>query len=199
MSFSHGSLLNVSKIAREVAKSRKTVEGYLSLLHDLLLSFEIPIFERRAQRAVVQHPKFYLFDAGIFNSLRPRGILDKSEEIPGAALEGLVAQHLRAWSAYSLEPHTVTFWRTQSGLEVDFIVYGPNLFAAIEVKHARRVDRSDLKGLHAFGKEYPEAQRFCLYRGDETLTVEGVRCLPVEVFLKTLVPSRYEWGGVTRG
>jgi hypothetical protein len=34
---------------------------------------------------------------------------------------------------------------------------------------------SDLKGLHAFGKAYPEAQRFCLYRGDEMLTVDGVR------------------------
>jgi predicted AAA+ superfamily ATPase len=73
--------------------------------------------------------KFYLFDAGIFNSLMAR-----------AALEGLVAQHLWAWSAYLLEPHTATFWRTQSGLEVDFIVHGSNLFVAIEVKHSRLLD-----------------------------------------------------------
>ena len=39
--------------------------------------------------------------------------------------EALVAQHLRAFCQ---------FWHTRSGLEVDFIVYGPNLFLAIEVK-----------------------------------------------------------------
>jgi hypothetical protein len=32
-----------------------------------------------------------------FLATRPAGLLDRPEEIAGAALEGLVAQHLRAW------------------------------------------------------------------------------------------------------
>ena len=50
---------------------------------------------------MVSHPKFYFFDAGVFTTLRPKGPLDSSQEISGAALEGLVAQHLRAWNAYN--------------------------------------------------------------------------------------------------
>ena len=50
-------------------------------------------FQRRALRQLVQHQKFYLFDAGVFRSLRPRGPLDAPEEMEGMALEGLVAQH----------------------------------------------------------------------------------------------------------
>ena len=39
-SFSHGSLLSISEVARECEVSRTTVEGYISILEDLL----IPIF-----------------------------------------------------------------------------------------------------------------------------------------------------------
>jgi len=40
---------------------------------------------------------------------------------------------------------------------VDFVVDGPKLFLAVEVKRRRRVERSDLKALQAFGEDYPEA------------------------------------------
>jgi hypothetical protein len=41
-------------------------------------------------------PKFYLFDTGVYNQLRPRGPLDSPNEIGGMCLEGLVLQHLKA-------------------------------------------------------------------------------------------------------
>jgi len=53
-----------------------------------------------------QHPKFYFFDTGVFNALRPSGPLDRSEEKAGQALEGLVAQHLTVWIDYR-HPATV--------------------------------------------------------------------------------------------
>ena len=54
----------------------------------------MPIFNKRAQRAVIRHPKFYFFDPGVFHYLRPKGLLDRAGEMEGPALEGL-AQHLR--------------------------------------------------------------------------------------------------------
>ena len=100
VSFSHGSILNTSNVARECEVERKVVEGYITILEDLLLAFHLPVFTKRAKRAVVSHPKFYSFDAGVFRSLRPSGPLDRTEEIEGCALEGLVAQHLIAWNSY---------------------------------------------------------------------------------------------------
>jgi predicted AAA+ superfamily ATPase len=90
----------VSNVARECAVERKVVEGYFRVLDDLLLSFRLPVFTRRAKRMTAQHPKFYFFDSGIFNTLRPSGPLDRPEERAGQALEGLVAQHVRAWIDY---------------------------------------------------------------------------------------------------
>ena len=190
VSFSHAQLLNVSNIARDSAVGRKAVEGYLGVLEDLLLGFRLPVFRKRAARATVAHDKFYLFDCGVFGGLRPAGPLDRPEEIAGAALEGLVAQHLRAWLAYRNVGDRMFHWRTRAGSEVDLVIYGPNQFTAIEVKHSATVRRSDLRALRSFHADYtpPEARRLLLYLGDERLYVDGIVCLPCERFLRALHP-----------
>ena len=190
VSFSHASLLNVSNVAREAQVSRKTVEGYLEVLDDLLLAWQVPVFTRRAQRATVAHPKFYWFDAGVFRSLRPRGPLDRPQEIEGAALEGLVAQHLRAWVGYSRSEFEIGYWRTRSGVEVDFVVYGSEGFWAIEVKNTAVVRGEDVRSLRAFASDYPESELLLVYRGHDRVVVNGVRCVPVEHFLTGLRPGR---------
>jgi len=190
ISFSHGAVLNVSEVARECQVSRKTVEGYLGILGDLLLAFQIPVFTKRAQRNLTAHPKFFWFDAGVFRALRPAGPLDRPEEIAGAALEGLVAQHLRAWIDYSGEDYALSFWRTKAGSEVDFVIYGRGGFWALEVKHSASVRPADLRGLKAFREDYPEASLRLLYRGKESLEVDGIRCLPCDAFLRRLVPGQ---------
>ena len=136
VSFSHGSVLTLTNVARDAAVNRKTVEGFVEVLEDLLVSFKVPVFTKRARRATAVHPKFYFFDAGVFRSLRPDGPLDQPSEIDGAALEGLVAQQLRAWIAYTPNDHELFYWRTRSGVEVDFVVYGTQQFAAIGISSA---------------------------------------------------------------
>jgi predicted AAA+ superfamily ATPase len=190
ISFSHASVLNISNVARECEIERKTVEGYVGILEDLMLGFRLPVFTRRAKRAVVGHPKFYFFDAGVFRAARPSGPLDKSAEIDGAALEGLVAQHLRAWNSYRGGDNRLHYWRTRAGAEVDFVVYGEDGFWAIEVKNSRRVDPHDVRALTAFRDDYPEAKTILLHRGDERLEIDGVRCVPCEEFLRALDPAR---------
>ena len=159
------------------------VEGYIGILEDLLLSYRIPVFTRRAKRAVATHPKFYFFDTGIFSILRPSGPLDRPEEKAGAALEGLVAQHIRAWIDYVHPECKLYYWRTSAGSEIDFVVYGKDTFYAIEVKNATTIHPQDLRALRAFGEDYPEAQRFLLYRGKEKLLRNGITIEPVDKFL----------------
>jgi len=185
-SFSHGSILTVSNVARECAVERKVVEGYLRILEDLLLAFRLPVFTRRAKRMTAQHPKFYFFDSGIFNALRPSGPLDRPEERAGQALEGLVAQHLRAWIDYRHPAANLCYWRTSAGTEIDFVVYGKDLFWAIEVKNAASIQPRDLTALKTFGEDYPEAERFVLYRGSEKLRRDGIMIYPCRDFLLSL-------------
>lgn len=194
ISFSHAGVLNLSEVARECAVGRKTVEGYLEILEDLLLAFLVPVFRRRARRRASTHPKFYFADTGVFRSLRPAGPLDRPEEIRGAALEGLVAQHLRGWLAYSESAGAagarLHFSRTRAGSEVDFVLYGPGVFWALEVKHAARVRPADLRSLARFREDYPEAQCRLAYLGEERLDIGGIRCLPVGELLSAIIPGQ---------
>ncbi len=188
MSFSHGQILNVNNIARESSVKRHTVDNFIGILEDLLLSVRLNVFTHRAQRELSQHPKFYFFDVGVFRALRKMGPRDSSQEIDGSALEGLVFQHLRSWIHYSKGQRNLYFWRTKAGLEVDFIIYGENDFWAIEVKSSRVLSPDDIKGLKHFSEDYPEAKTLLLYRGPR-MEYNHVLCMPVDEFLKQLQPN----------
>lgn len=190
VSFSHASLINIAEVSRECEVSRKTVEGYVSVLEDMLLGYRLPVFSRRAKRQLIKQSKFYFADCGVFRSVRPKGPLDRPGEIDGAALEGLVCQHLKAWADYSGSGNQLFFWRTQAGSEVDFVVYGESEFCAIEVKNSAKLNRKDLRGLKTFLSDYPGSRAVLLYRGSERLLIDGVLCLPCSDFLKALYPGR---------
>jgi predicted AAA+ superfamily ATPase len=191
ISFSHASVLNLSSVARECQVSRKTVEGYLEILEDLLLGFRLTVFSKRAKRLLTAHPKFYFFDAGVFRANRPSGPLDAPSELDGLALEGLLAQHLRAWCDYSEGDHQIYFWQTRAQLELDFVVYGNSGIRGIEVKNTSRVRPEDLRALKAFAEDYPQAELFLLYRGERRAKIDGVLCMPVEEFLRELTPGKF--------
>lgn len=192
ISFSQGSILNLAQVGRECQVGRKTVEGYLDILEDLLLCFRVPVFTKRAKRHLVSHDKFYYFDVGVYRSLRPSGPLDRPEEIEGPALEGLVAQHLMAWAAYRESPARLYYWRTKSGSEVDFVVYGPDTFWAVEVKRSGSIHGKDLRPLRTFCQDYPEAKACLAYLGRERLLIDGILCIPCRELLLGLDPARPE-------
>ncbi len=190
ISFSYGQILNVANIARECSVKRHTVDNFITILEDLLLSMRLDVFSHRAQRELSQHPKFYFFDCGVFRAIRKIGPGDSHQEVDGSALEGLVFQHLKSWIHYSKGRHDLFFWRTKSGLEVDFILYGEHGFWAIEVKNSRTVSPDDIRGLTHFVEDYPQAKPLLLYRGLSKIEYKNVFCIPVEQFLKQLHPNQ---------
>lgn len=109
MAFSHGSIVNSSNISRECMVKRSTVENYIEILKDLLIGYTLEVFSKRAKRALISHPKFYFFDAGVFLSLRERNLGDKKKDIEDSALEGIVAEHLRTWIDLQKEKHKFFF------------------------------------------------------------------------------------------
>ena len=177
-SFSQAGILNVAEVAREVGVDRKTAGGYFDLLEDLLIATRLPVFTRRARRRMTTHPRFFLFDAGVYRTIRPTGPLDSPEEIDGAALETLVFQELRAYIAYRSLDLKLFTWRTGAGVEVDFVAYGGDGLFAIKVKRSRRVRRADLQGLTQFRADYPMARCVLLFGGDRHEHRDGIDLLP---------------------
>jgi len=190
VSFAHGTVMNVADVARDCGVNRSTTVNYVEILEDLLLSYRVPPFMKRAQRKSVVKPKFYLFDAGVYRSLRPAGPMDRPEEIGGVALEGLVMQHLRGWIDLRDDRHRLHYWGTRTGTEVDAVVYGDTGLVAIEVTRARSLRPADFRGLRSFREVYPEATLVLLHGGPDRTRRDDVWCVPVERFLRELHPDR---------
>ncbi|MBN2124500.1 MAG: ATP-binding protein [Deltaproteobacteria bacterium] len=186
-SFSQGSVLNVSTVARDCAVPRKTVEGYFDILHDLQVGYRIPLFQKRARRKIQAHPIFYFFDAGLFRALRPLGPLEDEGGITGPALETLVLQELLAISSYLRKRVQIHYWRSVNKMEVDFIVYGEKTFLAIEVTKSGRVREDDTAGLKAFLQEYPQANAYLLYGGSERHYEDKIHFIPAADFFRNAV------------
>lgn len=185
-SFSQGSLLNVTEIAREAAIERKTVEDYFQILEDLLLATRIPVFTKKAKRKTVTHQKFYYFDVGVYRALRPMGPFDTPEEAEGPALESLVFQEVQAINSYFDLKYDIYFWRTVDKLEIDFILYGPKGLIAIEVKRSKKINADDLKALKAFQSDYPVVKSYIFYGGEQTLYFDSIEAIPVAQALLAL-------------
>lgn len=185
-SFSVGSPVNASAIARDAMIGRKTVENYFSILSDLMLGYLLPAFTRRAKRKIIFHPKFYFFDTGVFQALRPKGPIDSTSEIGGHALENLFFQNLMAINDSLSLNYNFYYHQTISGSEVDFVAYGQKGFSAFEIKHSSRFSASQLHPLAAFGEEYPEAKLYLIYTGTETLYIKNVTIFPITYALEHL-------------
>jgi predicted AAA+ superfamily ATPase len=178
--FSQASVLNRIKVAEDAAIGRRAAEGYFEVLKDLLLSVELPVFSKRAKRTLIRHRKFYFFDTGVFRSIRPMGVLDSEEDLKGAAFETLVLQELRALNNAHEWGAEIFFWRTQLKQEVDFVLYGPQIFTAIEVKSSSRLRPEDFAGLKLFGEDYPQAKRILIHGGTRKEFVNGIQIIPAE-------------------
>lgn len=185
-SFSQGSVLNISSVARDCAVQRKVVENYFSILEDLLIAYRVPIFSRKAKRRLAAHPKFYFFDVGVYRTLRSAGPLDMPEEIEGAVFETLLFQEFNAVNAALGLGYKIYYWRTSNNTEVDFVLYGDKGILAFEVKRTRKVANSMLRGLRSFLADYPMAKAYFIYGGERRMREGDIEIIPMSDILKGL-------------
>lgn len=185
-SFSQGSVLNISAVARDCAVERKVVENYFSILEDLLIAYRIPVFSERAKRRMIAHPKFYFFDSGVYRAIRPMGPLDRPEEAEGIAYETLIFQELNAINSYMESGYKIFYWRTADDMEVDFVLYGSKGILAFEVKRTGKVSREMTRGLRAFLKAYPMSKAYLIYGGERRLRDENIEIIPIKEALLSL-------------
>jgi len=185
-SFSQAAPLNVSKVASECAVERTVVIDYFSILQDLLISVELPIFSKKAKRELMTKSKFFFFDCGLYQAIRPRGPLDSDSEINGFALETLVLQNIRALNDYYEWKYELFYWHTRKHQEVDLILYGPKNLIAIEVKSTERPQKKDFESLLLFKEDYPMAKVMMIYGGTEEKTLHGIQMIPANLFFKNI-------------
>lgn len=185
-SLSQGQVLNITNVAREAAIERSVVTGYFEILRDLLIGYFLPPFTKKAKRRLISHPKFYYFDPGVYHAIRPMGPYDTPKELGGISLETLIHQQINAVNDLLELGYKMYYFRTASGVEVDFILYGERGIKALEVKATDHFQDNMLAGLKNFSRDYPESQLYLLYGGNKKMYVDNVTILPIQEALLTL-------------
>lgn len=180
----NGEQVNFTAVGSDAGVPPRTVQEYYQVLKGTLVGHYLPAFRGTRSRKPVSTAKFYLFDVGVANTLRRSRAIEPGSDAWGRALEHLAFLELRSWLDYRDRDDPLTYWRSRSRFEVDFLV-GDRV--AIEVKAKERVTARDTRGLRALAEELPLRRKLVvcherLRRVDD----DGIEILPVPQFLTEL-------------
>jgi hypothetical protein len=169
-----GTLLNFAELSRSAAIAQSTLKRYFALLEMLFLVVRVPSWERNAGKRLVKAPKVFLPDSGLLNYLTGSTAesLSAKPGLAGGLVETFVLAELLKHLAFSGARLSLWHYRTQTNIEVDFILENRlGQITGIEVKASATVDAKDFKGLrHLQETEAAIFQRgMVLYAGREVV------------------------------
>jgi len=182
--FSNGEMVNYTNIASDCGVSAPTIKEYFQILQDTLIGRFVPSYQKKPKRRVILTPKFYFFDIGIVNHLLKRGKIEMGSEIFGNAFEHFIYHEIYAHSSYSGLEYPISYWRTTSQLEVDFVL--GNHEVAIEVKSSNKISERHLNGLKSFSEEYKVKHLVLVCNESLPRLHNNIWILPWQIFLQKL-------------
>jgi predicted AAA+ superfamily ATPase len=177
---SHGELLNYTNIARDCGVDAKTVKAYYQILVDTFVGYYVyPFYKKSKRNHLSETPKFYLFDVGVAQYLQKSRINQLSGVEAGNAFEHFMLTELMAYSHYSEKYFEIRFWRTSTGLEVDFVLGDGEV--AIECKISTQVRASDIKGLNAFCEDYQPKKAIVVSQDSRARRLVSENHTPIDI------------------
>ena len=183
--YAHGEITNYCNIARECGVDSKTVKEYYQILIDTLLAIRVEPFKKRQSRQVItKASKYYMFDVGVAGYLTKRNLAEQKGAEFGKAFEHFLLMEMVAYRSYAGKDFAINFWRTKSGLEVDFVLGVGEV--AIEIKGAGRIDRKDINGLEAFTQACSPKRSIIVCNEKERRIHGKIEISPWEIFLQQL-------------
>jgi len=167
-------LLNFADVSRTSRLSQTTLKRYFSLLEMLFLVVRLPSWERNRAKRMVKAPKVFLPDSGLLAHLAgiTEDALVPGTGLPGGLVETYVLGELLKHLAFSEKGLTLNHYRTQTNIEVDFILENRlGKLTGIEVKASGSVDGKDFKAMRHLKETEPQSfQRgIVLYAGREVV------------------------------
>jgi predicted AAA+ superfamily ATPase len=182
----NGKIVNFTNVANDAQVPRTTIYEYFEILKDTLIIHELPAWRKSAKRKPIAASKYYFFDVGVVGALQGRSFRPRTPEF-GEAFETYVMHELACYRDYvSGEP--LSYWRSTSGFEVDFILGG---HTAVETKAKENVSPRDIRSLRALAEERKLKRYLCVSLEPRPRKVDEVLILPYREFLQELWSGKY--------
>jgi predicted AAA+ superfamily ATPase len=188
IALANSEMINFTKLANDCQVPPSTVTEYVGLLEDTLVGYLLPAWTESKKRKAIKTGKFYFFDPGITHMLAGTEALDRNSNLYGKSFEQFICMELRAYLSYRRKKLPLTYWRSKSGHEVDFLI---GTRTAIEVKASRKISRNDFKGLN-YLKEEGVFKNLILVSQDPISTLtSNILTVPWQKFLSDLWKDKF--------
>ncbi len=180
---SNTELINFANIGSDAGVPARSVAEYFTILEDTLLGYLLEPYTKTKKRKAITTAKFYFFDVGVCNVLAGRKNIKPKTELFGKVLEHLIFTELKAFCHYHHDPRILSYWRSKSGYEVDFLLADET---AIEVKASGMVTERHCTGLKALGEELNLKKKIIVSLDHSPRRMGSIEILPVQIFLHKL-------------
>ena len=149
-------LLNLAEVSRVASIPYATLNHYMVLLESLFLVVRQPAWHVNLNKRLIKMPKIYFADTGLL--LNQLGVGKETVlgngRLLGSVLENFVFTELKKLMNCSQFGLQMYHYRTQSGIEVDFVLENrAGQIVGIEVKASETISPEDWKGLNVLGEE----------------------------------------------
>ena len=183
----NGTIVNFTNVANDAQVARTTVYEYFEILKDTLILHELPAWRKTKTRKPLVSSKYYFFDVGVVGALQGRVFRPGTPGF-GEAFETFLMHELVSHRDYESD-ETLSYWRSTSGFEVDFII-GDH--TAVEVKAKESVSPQDLRSLRALAEEKKLKRYLCVSLEARTRKTQDIVILPFKTFLEALWNGEYQ-------
>ncbi len=183
----HGKMINYENIASDAEIPRSTVRDYFQILRDTLVGEDLPAWRHSQKRKSVSTAKFYFFDGGVVNALNGRRHLSPGAPEYGEAFETYIYHEIKSYCEYN-GIRDLHYWRSKSGIEVDFII---NNRIAVEVKAKPVVANRDLKNLRLLKEENLIEHYVLVSLESSRRIVDDIEILSWQAFIEKLWDGAY--------
>lgn len=179
-------LLQVSDLARDLGVAVNTIKAWLSVLEATYQIVVIRPYYANIGKRLVKTPKVYFTDVGMLCYLT--GLKDPehaaSGPMGGAIFETAVLSEIFKSTLHQGNEPRIHFWRTSTGVEVDFLVEHQTQLIAIEAKSTSTPRPEMARGLQLLKKDLGELiqKSYLIHMGRNYLPMgDGVMALPMVV------------------
>jgi predicted AAA+ superfamily ATPase len=181
-------MVNYTNVANDAQVPRQTVRLWFQILIDTMLGYELPSYTSTVKRKSVQTAKFYFFDTGIVRTLRRLSSIRPESADFGEFFEQYIFMELNAWIDYRKPEERLSYWRSLSGYEVDFLIGNT---VAIEVESTTFAQERHLSGLRALRDDGIFKRFIIVSRDERPRKLDGIEILPWREFLDQLWTNEF--------
>ncbi len=171
LAFQVGQLVSVNELSQKLSINRETVERYIDLLEKSFVIFRLPAYSRNLRKEVAKMDKIYFYDTGIRNYL-----IDNFKPLDlridtGNLWENFVVAERRKQLLSQRKNVQTYFWRTYSGVEIDYVEEDEDGLRGFEVK----ISKEKIKSPKLWQDEYHGAFQLINRKNYLDLLLQGMR------------------------